>query len=206
MSSTTTRRGSPWRAVLTVLALVLLVAVVALIGLRGGTVASQAPGPAAQTPPRATAHATVAPSGRAIATATAPAALGATSRPTAAPASAPAPAKPAAPSGPAEVDRERIAREATWTPGQLQAHFEKHGREGPWSSEADFDASARETIRIGTLFTYVDRESNAERLGFYHRESNRFVSVTRDGRRITTQFKPDRGEAYVRGLTRSTYR
>jgi pyocin large subunit-like protein len=112
----------------------------------------------------------------------------------------------ARPSGPAQVDRERIAREATWAPGQLRAHVEKHGREGPWASEADFDASARETIRIGTAFTYLDRESNAERLGFYHRETNRFVGVSSDGRRITTQFKPDRGEAYVRGLDRSTYR
>src|SRR5215212_7912669 len=119
------------------------------------------------------------------------------------PASTSAATKPA---GPVQVDRERIAREATWAPGQLRAHVEKHGREGPWSSEADFDASARETIRIGTAFSYVDREANVERLGFYHRESNRFAAVTADGRRITTQFKPDRGESYVRGLTRSTYR
>jgi pyocin large subunit-like protein len=105
-----------------------------------------------------------------------------------------------------EVDRERIAREATWAPGQLRAHVDKHGREGPWASEAEYDASARETIRIGTAFTYQDRESNAERLGFYHKDTNRFIGVTRDGRRITTQFKPDRGEAYVRGLARSTYR
>jgi pyocin large subunit-like protein len=108
--------------------------------------------------------------------------------------------------GSSALDRERIARDATWAPGQLRAHFEKHGREGPWSSEAAFDASARETIRLGTAFTYLDREADVERLGFYHRESNRFASVTADGRRITTQFKPDRGEAYVRGLTRSTYR
>ena len=52
----------------------------------------------------------------------------------------------------------------------------------------------------------MDRESNAERLGFFQKASNRFTGVTRDGRRITTQFKPDRGEAYVRGLDRSTYR
>ena len=113
---------------------------------------------------------------------------------------------PAKPGGSVEVDRERIAREATWAPGQLRAHFEKHGKEGPWASESEYDASARETIRVGTAFTYVDRESNAERLGFFQKESNRFVGVTRDGRRITTQFKPDRGEAYVRGLDRSTYR
>lgn len=111
-----------------------------------------------------------------------------------------------APRGAVEVDRERIAREATWAPGQLRSHFQKHGKEGPWAAEAAYDASARETIRLGTAFTYVDRESNAERLGFYDRDGNRFTGVTRDGRRITTHFRPDRGEAYVRGLDRSTYR
>ncbi|HZO25604.1 MAG TPA: hypothetical protein VFH48_06370 [Chloroflexota bacterium] len=118
----------------------------------------------------------------------------------------PAASAPAKPAGSVEVDREKIAREATWAPGQLRAHVDKHGREGPWASEAEYDASARETIRIGSAFTYQDRESNAERLGFYHKDSNRFTGVTRDGRRITTQFKPDRGEVYVRGLDRSTYR
>jgi hypothetical protein len=112
----------------------------------------------------------------------------------------------AKPAGAVEVDREKTAREATWAPGQLQEHFAKHGREGPWASESAYDAAARETIRIGTVFTYVDRTSNAERLGFYLKDGNRFTSVTRDGRRITTQFRPDRGEAYVRGLARSTYR
>lgn len=113
---------------------------------------------------------------------------------------------PTKPGGAVEVDRERIAREASWAPGQLKAHVDKHGREGPWATEADYDASARETVRIGTTFTYMDRESNAERLGAYHKDTNRFTGVTRDGRRITTHFKPDRGEAYVRGLDRSTYR
>lgn len=122
------------------------------------------------------------------------------------PVSAAGPAAPAKPGGTVEADRERIAREATWASGQLREHFQKHGQEGPWPSAEAYDASARETVRIGFAFTYVDRESNAERLGFYHKESNRFASVTRDGRRITTQFRPDRGEAYVRNLERSTYR
>ena len=113
---------------------------------------------------------------------------------------------PTKPGGAVEIDRERIAREATWAPGQLKAHVDKHGREGPWATEAEYDASARDTIKIGTTFTYMDRESNAERLGFFQKETNRFSGVTRDGRRITTHFKPDRGEAYVRGLDRSTYR
>jgi pyocin large subunit-like protein len=113
---------------------------------------------------------------------------------------------PTKPAGAVEVDRERIAREATWAPGQLRSHFAKHGKEMPWHSEAEYDASARETIRIGTTFTYQDRESDAERLGFYHRESNRFTAVTRDGRRIPTHFRPDGGESYPRMLYRSTYR
>lgn len=206
MSSTTTRRGSPGRAVLTVLALVLLVAVVALVGLRGGTLASQAPQPPAQTPPQATARATTGQPSNPSTAPSKPAGSAPAAQLTPPAVSGAARAKPPGSTISTEVDRERIALEATWAPGQLQAHFEKHGREGPWASEADFDASARETIRIGTLFTYVDRESNAERLGFYDPGSNRFASVTRDGRRITTQFKPDRGETYVRGLTRSTYR
>ena len=110
------------------------------------------------------------------------------------------------PADTSDPERARIVRDATWTPGQLQDHFEKHGDEGPWASESVYDASARETVSIGTRFTYVDRATNAERLGFFDKGGNRFTSVTNDGRRITTHFRPDRGEAYVRGLYRSTYR
>jgi hypothetical protein len=140
------------------------------------------------------------------ATAAGAATAGTTTAPVTAPATAQPVAPAARPAGTVEVDRDRISREATWAPGQLQEHTAKHGREGPWPTREAYDGSARETIRIGFAFTYVDRESNAERLGFYHREGNRFTSVTRDGRRITTHFRPDRGEAYVRGLERSTYR
>ena len=104
-----------------------------------------------------------------------------------------------------DVDRERFAQ-ATWARGQLDSHFSKHGREGPYRSVAEYDAAARETIRIGTFFTYVDRESNAPRAGFYDKQSNRFTGLTQDGARITTHFRPDRGETYVRRLERSTYR
>jgi hypothetical protein len=116
-------------------------------------------------------------------------------------------------SGPAAVAvegldaaRERMAREATWTPGQLQAHFEKHGREGPYATPQDYDASARETVRIGKSFRYVDRTTNARRQGYYDPPTNRFTAVTSDGRRIATHFKPDNGERYVRSLPQSTYR
>ena len=103
------------------------------------------------------------------------------------------------------ADHERYLS-ATWAPGQLEAHFRKHGREGPYRGAAEYDAAARETIRRGAMFTYVDRETGAPRLGFYEQPTNRFTGLTRDGGRITTHFRPDRGEAYVRGLERSTYR
>jgi len=121
---------------------------------------------------------------------------------------APRPGDAAAPEAGDSVDaeRERIAARASWAPGSLASHVEKHGREGPYRSAAEYDAAARATIRDGAAFRYQDRESDAERLGFYDKAGNRFTGVTRDGRRITTHFRPDRGEAYVRGLERSTYR
>lgn len=70
----------------------------------------------------------------------------------------------------------------------------------------EYDRGARDTIRRGPAFTYRDRESNAVRLGFYDRDARRFTSLTRDGRRITTQFRPDNGEQYVCRLEESTYR
>ncbi|CAA9290407.1 MAG: hypothetical protein AVDCRST_MAG77-4670 [uncultured Chloroflexi bacterium] len=106
---------------------------------------------------------------------------------------------------PAAADLERIAQDATWAPGSLREHFQKHGREGPYSSADLYDAAARETIRQGTPFHYVDRSTSARRRGYYHAPTNRFTSVTEDGRRITTHFKPDNGERYVRGLPQSTY-
>ena len=106
---------------------------------------------------------------------------------------------------PTDADRERFAQ-AAWAPGQLEAHFQRHGAEGSHRTAEEYDAAARETIRNGTMFTYVDRESNAGRIGFYDKSTNRFTGVSGNGRRITTHFRPNRGEAYVRGLERSTYR
>lgn len=106
-------------------------------------------------------------------------------------------------SAPGQLDAAAIASTATWAPGQLEAHFQKHGEQ--MASTSDYDASARATIREGRAFTYVDRESRTQRLGFYDRGTNRFTSVTNDGRRITTHFRPDTGERYVRRLDRSSY-
>ena len=103
-------------------------------------------------------------------------------------------------------ERQVWAQNASWAPGQLQEHFAKHGTEGPFVSVADYDQAARDTVLAGTPFTYVDRESRAQRMGFYHARSNGFTSLTSDGQRILTYFHPDRRETYVRGLDRSTYR
>ncbi len=115
---------------------------------------------------------------------------------------APAPAAPA--SVVSASDRESYAAQASWAPGQLQAHFQKHP-EG-YRTVEEYDRGARDTIRKGTAFTYLDRESNQRHLGFYDRQSNRFTALTLDGRRITTHFRPDQGEQYVRRLPESTYR
>ena len=120
-------------------------------------------------------------------------------------------AKPASPKtaagsipAPTDADRERYAR-ATWAPGQLETHFQRHAAEGPYQTAEEYDAAARETIRRGTMFTYINRESGTQRIGFYDTSGNHFTALSRDGRRITTYFRPSRGEAYVRGLERSTY-
>lgn len=102
------------------------------------------------------------------------------------------------------AERERFASEARWAPGQLDAHFQKH-RDG-YGTVQEYDRGARDVIRKGTAFTYLDRESGDRHLGFYDKPSNRFTAMTLDGRRITTHFQPDNGERYVRGLPESTYR
>jgi hypothetical protein len=104
------------------------------------------------------------------------------------------------------ANRQVWAQNASWAPGQLQEHFRKHGQEGPYGSADEYDRVARDTILHGTAFSYVDRESRAQRLGFYHTETNRFTSLTADGQRITTFFHPERGGSYIRNLDNSTYK
>jgi hypothetical protein len=99
---------------------------------------------------------------------------------------------------------DRVATQAVWASGELAEHFDKHP-EG-YRSQAEYDRGAREVIRIGRRFEYRDTQSNAPRVGYYDKPSNRFTAMTGDERRITTHFRPDRGESYVRGLPGSTYR
>ncbi|GIW10742.1 MAG: hypothetical protein KatS3mg061_1799 [Dehalococcoidia bacterium] len=97
----------------------------------------------------------------------------------------------------------QVAERAAWAPGELEAHYRKHP-EG-YTSVSDYDRGAREAIRVGRRFTYRDTQTGAPRVGYYDPATNRFTGLTGDERRITTHFRPDRGEAYVRGLPGSTY-
>jgi hypothetical protein len=172
---------------LVLLCLLLTLAVPGLTGCEGATGVSSSPAGASQGGPAGGASGSS--NGRAGGTQ----------------ASAGAPAAPAAPAAP-DAELERIARSATWSPGQLQAHFTKHGQEGPYPSAAAYDVSARETVRVGRAFSYIDRTTRARRRGFYDPSTNRFTALTQDGKRITTHFRPDNRERYVRDLLESTYR
>ncbi len=98
----------------------------------------------------------------------------------------------------------QVAQAAVWAPGALDDHYQKHP-EG-YGSMQEYDQGARDTIRRGTRFTYVDSQTDAPRVGYYEESTNRFTGMTADERRITTHFKPDRGVTYIRNLDQSTYR
>jgi hypothetical protein len=101
----------------------------------------------------------------------------------------------------ATCGRERVMAE--WkTVTHLEDHFDLHGRELRCRTVEALDASAQETIALGTRFTYRDRITSLYRTGFFHRQSARFVSLDDDGL-IVTHFRAD--EAYVADLPYSTY-
>jgi hypothetical protein len=93
---------------------------------------------------------------------------------------------------------------AAWkTQAHLEDHFPEHRGELQVRSIDEYDASAQETIAIGTPFTYRDRTTGEPRIGYFHRESSRFVAVDLDGF-IRTHYQTDEG--HVADLPLSTYR
>jgi len=93
---------------------------------------------------------------------------------------------------------------AEWKSRQhLDDHFGWHHRELGCRSIQEYDASAQETINIGTPFIYRDPITKEPRVGYFHRDSSRFVATDLDGF-IRTHFQTD--EAHVAGLPLSTYR
>src|SRR4051794_38687435 len=88
---------------------------------------------------------------------------------------------------------------------RLQWDFRKHGHEFPFSTVGDYESSSLDTISVGARFEFEDRKSGKRRLGYYDRETNRLTVVTDDALLILSHYRPSRGEAYVRGMLRSTY-
>jgi hypothetical protein len=84
----------------------------------------------------------------------------------------------------------------------LVDHYGDHRRQFPGYSIEQYDSSAQETIAIGVEFTYRDRRTGINRIGYFHRESSRMTVLDLNGR-IHSHFRTD--EEYVFGLPRSTY-
>ena len=68
---------------------------------------------------------------------------------------------------------------------------------------AQYDASAQETIAIGTRFTFREPRTNERRIGYYHRDSARFTLTDIEGF-IRSHFRTDEG--HVADLPGSSYR
>lgn len=93
---------------------------------------------------------------------------------------------------------------AEWkTRAHLDDHFVIHGKEFRSRSVEEYDASAQATIELGMRFTYRDNVTGERRVGYFHRETARFVGTDRDGF-IRTHHRLD--EADVADLPLSTYR
>jgi hypothetical protein len=94
---------------------------------------------------------------------------------------------------------------AEWrTPYHLRDHCVRHRRLLRLRSVEAYDASARETIRVGTYFESRDPESGEPRVGYYDAASERLTGLTDDEAEIVTHFLCH--ERYVaRTLPGSTY-
>jgi hypothetical protein len=92
---------------------------------------------------------------------------------------------------------------AVWRSEQhRREHFENHRGPLRVRSIDEYDASADQTIAIGTPFTYLDRFTGEPRVGYFHRETSRFVAVDLDGV-IRSHYQTD--EADVSDMPLSTY-
>jgi hypothetical protein len=87
---------------------------------------------------------------------------------------------------------------AEWrSPEHLADHYATHSHQFVGYSMARYDASAEETIGLGTSFEYFHEDSGEWRTGYYHRETRRLTVLDEDGK-IVTHFRCP--EAYVRRL------
>jgi hypothetical protein len=96
-----------------------------------------------------------------------------------------------------------LGGEMDWkTRAHLEDHSEVHAGKLRCRSVAEYDASAQETVALGNRFTYRDRITKLRRVGYFHRESSRFVCLDLDGY-IHSHYQTD--EAHVAELPESTY-
>jgi hypothetical protein len=93
---------------------------------------------------------------------------------------------------------------ADWRSEQhRRGHFEDHRGPLHVRSIEEYDASADETIALGEEFTYRERWNGEPRIGYFHRETSRFVAMDLDG---VTRSHYVTDEADVADLPMSTYR
>jgi hypothetical protein len=68
----------------------------------------------------------------------------------------------------------------------------------------EYDASARETIRVGRYFEYRDLRSNGPRVGYYDPQTGRFTALSYDESTLLSHYRC--AEHYVaESLVGSTY-
>jgi pyocin large subunit-like protein len=87
----------------------------------------------------------------------------------------------------------------------LEDHFRDHGHEFGAINLTEYDHSARETIRMGRRFEFVNK-AGFPRVGYYVMQANALTTLSHDERTIVSHFRPTAGAAYVRRLNASTYR
>lgn len=88
------------------------------------------------------------------------------------------------------------------TPEHLEDHFPIHRGELGVRSVEEYDASAQETVLLGVEFRYFYAPAGVWRIGFFHRETSRFVVASTE-RRIISHFRAD--EEYAAEQAYSTY-
>ena len=87
---------------------------------------------------------------------------------------------------------------------ELEGHFRQHRRALGIATVEEYDASARDTIAVGTYFEYRDLRTDDWHVGYYDRATQRFTGLNADESLLLTHFRcPER---YVtRSLRGSTY-
>jgi hypothetical protein len=92
---------------------------------------------------------------------------------------------------------------AEWRSRQhLEDHFREHGGELGCRTIEEHDASAQQTLLVGTYFEYEDPRTGLARIGCYDAVSGYFVALTTDDEIVTHYPCPVR---HVRRLPYSTY-